>query len=86
MEVEGDLIPGRRGGSGTRFAGGYQFTLTNTSMGCTAVVQNIELSVLAGVEDDHPVQEATTAENFYEAVVSLQDRQNRCPDAIERSP
>ena len=75
MEVEGDLIPGQRGGSGDRFASGrlYQFTLTNTSGACTAIVENIELSVLAGVKDQHPAQEATTATNQYEAIVSPED-------------
>lgn len=75
MEVDGELIPGQRGGSGGRFAAGrlYQFVLTNTSRACTVIVKDIQLAVLETVVDEHRMLEANTAENQYEAIVSHSD-------------
>jgi hypothetical protein len=75
MEVPGVSIPGQRGGGGGRFSSGrlYQFTLANISTHCTSIVRDIRLAVLARVEDEHLSQEATTAENHYEVIVSPED-------------
>ena len=75
MEIDGDLIPGQRGGTGDDFASGrlYQFTLTNTSTSCRVIVKDIQLAVLATVIDNHNMLEANTAENQYEVIVSSAD-------------
>lgn len=75
MEVDGDLIPGQRGGRGSHYASGrlYQFLLANSSDQCTVVIKDIRLEVLAHVVDEHPAMEARTAENHYEVLVSPTD-------------
>jgi hypothetical protein len=75
VERDGDLIPGRRGGSGGNYASGriYTFTVTNVSSACTAIVKDIRLDVLAAVPDRHPAMEATTAQNDYEVLISPSD-------------
>ena len=75
MEIDGNLVPGRRGGGDDRFAGGrlYQFTLANTSERCTAIIESIELAVLAETPDGHGLLEAETASNDYEVLVSPDD-------------
>jgi hypothetical protein len=75
MERAGDLIPGQRGGDGQRYASGrlYQFLLSNSSDRCTARIENIKLKVLAATKDEHPMMEATTAQNDYEVVVAPSD-------------
>lgn len=75
MEVAGDLIPGHHEPVRGHYASGrlYQFTLANISAACTAVVANIQFEALASVEDNHPMLEATTAENQYEVVVKPTD-------------
>lgn len=76
MEVDGNLIPGVRGGSGSRYASGrlYQFTLSNRATHCVIVVKNIEMGVLDVVPDSHPAMEATTATNQYEVEVGPEDK------------